>query len=54
MSDTTDATSLLQQLDTRQDEVLDQLVELNQRIEGLLKDCESWRHADFVPADDVE
>ncbi len=49
MHETTEApanpTSLLQQLDARQDEVLEQLSDLNLRIEGLLKEVETWRHA---------
>lgn len=31
--------SLLQELDTRQDDVLRQLEELNSRVESLLKSC---------------
>ena len=35
----TSAQSLLEELDTRQDEILDQLDELNARIERVLKEC---------------
>jgi hypothetical protein len=35
----TSSQSLLEELDTRQNEILDQLEELNARIERVLKDC---------------
>ena len=35
----TSAQSLLEELDTRQNEILDQLEELNARIERVLKEC---------------
>ncbi len=37
MSDSTAPAILLQELDERQDELLEQLAQLNQRVEGLLK-----------------
>lgn len=39
MADHAERRSLLQELDTRQDEVLQQLDELNARVEALLKNC---------------
>ncbi|MFM7846576.1 MAG: hypothetical protein ACKPEY_20410 [Planctomycetota bacterium] len=41
--------SLLLELDSRQDDILTQLDQLNTRIEGLLKDVETWRHTVAVP-----
>jgi len=39
----TSAQSLLEELDTRQNEILDQLEELNARIERILKECLSTK-----------
>lgn len=39
MNDSSKPSSLLEELDQRQDEVLNQLDELNSRIEALLNDC---------------
>ena len=36
---------LLQELDSRQDDILLQIDQLNSRIEGLLRDVESWRQS---------
>ncbi|MFM9115190.1 MAG: hypothetical protein ACKOU6_03415 [Planctomycetota bacterium] len=41
--------SLLLELDSRQDDILTQLDQLNTRIEGLLKEVETWRHTATVP-----
>ena len=38
--------SLLDELDARQNELLDELDRLNVRIERVLKDCMNWRGAD--------
>jgi len=46
MPDTTQPTSLLEDLDRRQDDVLVQLDDLNLRIEGLLKEWLSSRAAE--------
>jgi hypothetical protein len=38
--------SLLDELDSRQNELLDELDRLNVRIERVLKDCLAWRGGD--------
>ena len=38
--------SLLDELDARQNELLDELDRLNVKIERVLKDCLAWRGAD--------
>jgi len=35
--------SLLEELDTRQNELLDELARLNERIEQVLSSCLAWR-----------
>ena len=35
--------SLLQELDARQDELLEELERLNERIEQVLQECVAWR-----------
>jgi hypothetical protein len=43
MTSTVDPTELLRELDARQDELLEQLEQLNQRAEALLKYCQENR-----------
>lgn len=43
MSSAADPTELLRELDARQDELLEQLEQLNQRAEALLKYCQENR-----------
>jgi hypothetical protein len=45
MSSVADPTELLRELDARQDELLEQLEQLNQRAEALLKYCQENRGA---------
>ena len=51
MSDHVMQRSLLEEIDARQEEVLSQLHELNQRVEALLKETLAARQAD-VAADE--
>lgn len=53
MSDQTSRQTLLQELDSRQDDVLRQLDELNSRVETLLKTCLAER-AHLLPTDGIE
>lgn len=53
MSDQSSRQTLLQELDSRQDDVLRQLDELNSRVETLLKTCLAER-AHLLPSDGVE
>ena len=46
MSDSPQETSLIVELDRRQNEVLAQLDELNDKVERLLSECLSTRNAD--------
>ena len=50
MSDSPLETSLLVDLDRRQNEVLAQLDELNEKVEQLLSDCLTMRSADYQSA----
>jgi hypothetical protein len=51
MSNDAPRLSLLEELDARQNELLDQLDELNVRIEQVLQDCLRWKPAECaVPA----
>jgi hypothetical protein len=51
MSDHERKSSLLEQLEQRQDEVLAQLDQLNERIEDLLNECLQTRKPDFQAAE---
>lgn len=42
--------SLLAELDARQDELLGELDQLNQRIEQVLRDCLAWHRPETIPA----
>jgi hypothetical protein len=43
MSHETSSQSLLEELDARQNELLDELDRLNERIEKVLGECLAWR-----------
>lgn len=51
MSDHEGKSSLLEQLEQRQDEVLAQLDQLNARIEALLNECLQTRNPEFQAAE---
>jgi hypothetical protein len=42
--------SLLDELDARQNELLDELERLNQRIERVIAECGAWRGVEETPA----
>jgi hypothetical protein len=49
MSNEAPPQSLLAELDTRQDELLDELDVLNGRIEAVIKEWSAWRAAEELP-----
>ena len=54
MSDNPRQCSLLDELDQRQNEVLDELDNLNARIEGLLEECLESRKAELAAEEQVD
>jgi len=52
MTNDAPAVSLLDELDARQDELLDELDRLNSRIEQVIAECNAWR-GEFEPAENM-